>query len=258
MNRENYKKIPESHRFILTDRPTAYMATYRHKDGLLSVNPVGLIWDGELIRIPTIKTRVKYKNLLADPRISLSIPYRNNPNIFLEVSGYAEVADDTDRSFINFMAKAYLGIDTYPFDNPDDERVIITVYPEHVSASELTLEKDELRDNVFTTEALANVHKSFTRVDLSSDPIEIERDVTEERLKELDYLNWPIWRSSKPEMTWFTETKRQCYIAEGDVSVETDSGTIRFKAGELVTFLPGISHKWTIHERVKMFYQFLV
>ena len=41
----------------------ATVSTIRHQDGLISTNPVGFDWDGEFVRLSTLKSRVKYRNL---------------------------------------------------------------------------------------------------------------------------------------------------------------------------------------------------
>lgn len=133
------KPIPKSHQDILTDRPTGHLCTVC-PDGRLSVNPVCLMWDGVYVRVSTVKSRQKYKNLLRDPRVAISIPHRNNPNRYVEVSGVAELSDDPDRAFVNSVARAYIGIDEYPFDQPGDERAIITIHAEKVFAPKIPLE----------------------------------------------------------------------------------------------------------------------
>lgn len=135
------KPIPESHQFILTDRPVGHIATLR-ADGRISVNPISLLWDGKYVRVSTVKSRMKYKNLARDPRVSISIPHRNNPNVYIELRGIAELSDDPDRSFINSIARTYMGVDEYPFDNPGDERAIITIHAEQVSTPLMPLVDD--------------------------------------------------------------------------------------------------------------------
>ena len=132
------RSIPRECHDILQDRPTGHMATVR-PDGRLSVTPVSPMFDGEYVRVSTVKTRQKYKNLVADPRIAISIPHRNNPNRYVEIRGIAELADDPDRAFINSIARYYLSVDEYPFDKPGDERVTITVHAEQVSSPDIPL-----------------------------------------------------------------------------------------------------------------------
>lgn len=132
------RPIPVECHDILKDRPTGHMATL-HPNGRLSVNPVSPMFDGEYVRISTVKSRQKYKNLVADPRIAISIPHRNNPNRYVEIRGIAELTDDVDRSFINSIARYYMNVEEYPFDKPGDERVTITIHAEQVSSPDIPL-----------------------------------------------------------------------------------------------------------------------
>lgn len=132
------KPIPASHHDILVDRPTGHIATLR-PDGRLSVHPVSLLWDGKNVRVSTVKSRQKYRNLLADPRVAISIPHRNNPNRYIELRGIAELTDDVDRSFINAISRHYLNLDVYPFDAPGDQRVTITIHAEQVSTPRMPI-----------------------------------------------------------------------------------------------------------------------
>ena len=133
--------VPESHQDILRDRPTGHLATLR-PDGRLSVNPVSLMWDGVHLRFSTVKSRQKYRNLVNDPRCAISVPHRNNPNRYVELRGVVELQDDVDRSFINSIARYYMGVDEYPFDPPGAPRVIATIHAEQVSAPQIPLAED--------------------------------------------------------------------------------------------------------------------
>jgi hypothetical protein len=126
---------------ILTDKPIGHLATMR-ADGRLSVNPVALVFEDGVVRVSTVKSRVKYRNLLRDPRIAISVPHRNNPNRYVEIRGRALLEDDPDRRFINHVAKLYMGADEYLFDKPGDQRATITIVAEQVSAPPIPLEDD--------------------------------------------------------------------------------------------------------------------
>ena len=133
-------EIPEAAHALLRDRPVGHVATVR-RDGRLSVNPVALIFDGQQVRISTTKDRVKYRNLLADPRIAISVPHRNNPNIYIEIRGTARVEDDVDRKFVDQIAQRYMDRDHYDIDPPDAERVVVTIDAEQVSMPRIPLAK---------------------------------------------------------------------------------------------------------------------
>lgn len=134
-------EIPEAAHALLRDQPIGHLATIR-RDGRLSVNPVALLFDGRCIRVSTTKDRVKYRNLLADPRVAISVPQRDNPNVYIEVRGTARVEDDVGRRFIDQIAVAYMGQDTYDLDPPGAERVVVTIDAEQVSMPQIPLADD--------------------------------------------------------------------------------------------------------------------
>ena len=117
---------------ILAKRPIGFMSTMR-PDGRMSVIPVAVIFDGEVVRITSVKDRFKVRNLELDARISLCVPDPDDNLRYVEIRGTATVEDDAERTFVNAMAKEWMGVDEYPYDAPGDERVTITVHPEAVS-----------------------------------------------------------------------------------------------------------------------------
>ena len=125
-------EIPKTHYDILESKCSPIVCTVR-ADGKLSAHPVSIIWDGEYIRFSTLKDRMKYHNLLADPRVTLCAVHPSNELHYVEVRGRAEMEDDTDRSFVNSIAKKYMGMDNFPYDKPGVERVTVTIIPEQVS-----------------------------------------------------------------------------------------------------------------------------
>jgi len=126
------KTLPPECFDILEGNSFAHVATLR-ADGQLSNNPVALMWDGSHVRFSTRKKLVKYGSLRSDPRIALSIPDPANIWRYIEIRGRATLEDDRDRSFIDSIARKYMGVERYPFDLPGDERVTVTVHPEQVS-----------------------------------------------------------------------------------------------------------------------------
>jgi len=125
--------IPESHTDILEKPAFASVATIG-PDGGPQNNPVWFGWDGSNVRFSQITTRQKYRNLNADPRVSFSILDPDDPYRYIEIRGVMiGIEDDPDLTFINSMAKRYLGLDTYPWHRPGDERVVMVVEPVHTT-----------------------------------------------------------------------------------------------------------------------------
>lgn len=135
-------QIPESHHPILESACYPIVTTMR-KDGRLSSNPVSMLWDGQRVRFSTQKSRMKYKNLAHDARLTMCISSLDDPLYYIEIRGRAQMEDDLDRSFINQVAQKYLDRDEYPYDKPGDERVTVTMIPEQVSARGIQLLLDD-------------------------------------------------------------------------------------------------------------------
>ena len=131
--------IPEASHELLKKSIIGTITTIRHKDQLLSSHPVGFVWDGELIRISSLKNRMKYKNIMSDSRVSFCVVSGVNVMHYLEVRGYASVEDDPDRVFARRQFVESSGGDEPPadMDPPGAERVIITIHPQQVSSPTL-------------------------------------------------------------------------------------------------------------------------
>ncbi len=133
--------IPAHVRPLFDGKPMAFVTTVR-PDGMLSTNPMAVLLDGDHVRLSTVTTRKKVRNLLADDRIAVCVVQPGNLNRYVEIRGRAVVEPDTDRSFIDGIARRYMGADRYPFDRPGDQRVTITVVAEQISAPEIPLADD--------------------------------------------------------------------------------------------------------------------
>lgn len=125
--------IPDSYKDLLHTTALLHVATIGPK-GEPQNNPVWFDWDGQHILFSQTKTRQKYRNVQRDPRVALSIVDPQNPYRYLEIRGkVVRIDEDPDKAFINKLAKKYLGVDEYPYNQPGDERVIVVVEPEHVT-----------------------------------------------------------------------------------------------------------------------------
>ena len=54
--------------------------------------------------------------------------------------------------------------------------------------------------------------------------IEIEHNPTDDHLRDLGVLGWPIWNKEKSEFSWTYDGSETCYFLEGDVVVTPDGG----------------------------------
>jgi PPOX class probable F420-dependent enzyme len=125
--------IPQNAMDLLKANGLAHIATLGPK-GEPQSTPVWFDWDGNYIRFSQTKGRQKYRNVQRDKRIALSITDPQNPYHYLEVRGEVDhIEEDPRKSFIDLLAKKYMGVDQYPYNQPGEERVIVYVKPEHTT-----------------------------------------------------------------------------------------------------------------------------
>ena len=96
--------------FLMGGTRTAKLATVR-ADGRPHIAPVWFVLDGETIVFTTWHTTVKAKNMLRDPRVSLSIDDDTPPFAFALIDGIAALTDDVDelRIWATRIAARYMG-----------------------------------------------------------------------------------------------------------------------------------------------------
>ncbi len=124
--------IPDTHVGILQTAVLAMMSTISRNDGLISTNPVAFDWDGEYVRLSTLKSRLKYRNLVANPQITFCAVDPRAPTRYIEIRGYAHISDDPERALSRKLTARMSGKEL-DLDEPGAERVIIKIIPTHVS-----------------------------------------------------------------------------------------------------------------------------
>ena len=126
--------IPESHRDLLERPLFAHLATIRPDQGGPQVNPMWCSWDGTHLRFTSTRRRYKYRNVMGDPRVAVSINDPGQPYRYLEIRGVVErIDDDSSGVFFTELAERYgreLG-GRLPADVRD--RVVFVVRPTAVS-----------------------------------------------------------------------------------------------------------------------------
>jgi PPOX class probable F420-dependent enzyme len=125
--------LSERDRGILEAPNFASVATLM-PDGSPHVSTIWIDVDGEDVVFNTSEGRVKLANVRRDPRVSISVFDRDDP--YEQVVIHGTVFDVTRQGadeHIDRMAKKYLGLDRYPWREPDERRVIVRVRPDLVS-----------------------------------------------------------------------------------------------------------------------------
>jgi PPOX class probable F420-dependent enzyme len=120
-------------------------ATLRLLDGpnyavLATINPDGsphssAMWlgrDGDDLVFSTVEGRVKHRNMLRDPRVSVSVLDSADPENYVELRGRVTMTPDPDRLLHIQLSHKYDGTDPGP-DAPGRHRVIVRMAVEKVA-----------------------------------------------------------------------------------------------------------------------------
>lgn len=130
---QSIPQVPDSHKDLLEQPLIAHMATIG-TDGGPQSSPVWYAWDGQRIRLTHTRTRQKFRNLQAEPRVALSITDPGNQQRYLELRGVVEsVEDDAGGSFYRRMRERY-GVDPDAPMPDADVRVVLVIRPTTVLA----------------------------------------------------------------------------------------------------------------------------
>ncbi|MDG2003823.1 MAG: pyridoxamine 5'-phosphate oxidase family protein [Novosphingobium sp.] len=105
-----------------------YVATAR-PDRDLAIVPMGVVIHEGVIRISTPADTFKVRNLKQDPHISVCLPYPEDARRYLMIRGSAEIAEDRDRQFIDWIVRTHMGLEEHPHEAADAERMVITLRP---------------------------------------------------------------------------------------------------------------------------------
>ena len=126
--------LSENARKLLEGKNFAHVATLM-ADGSPQVTVVWVDTDGKHVLVNTAEGRQKPKNLRRDPRVALSVANQENPYQTVMIRGKViEITPEGADEHIDKLAKKYLGQDTYPFRRPGEQRLIVRIEPEHVTA----------------------------------------------------------------------------------------------------------------------------
>ncbi|GAA4197243.1 PPOX class F420-dependent oxidoreductase [Microbispora amethystogenes] len=127
-------KLDENAVALLREPIHAWVTTVR-PDGSLHNTVVWVTVDGDDVVFNTAVGRAKERHLRGNPQVSVSVLDPNDAFRFVSVSGTATLELDGADTVIDGLAKKYLGVDTYPFRQPGEQRVTVRVVPEKVISS---------------------------------------------------------------------------------------------------------------------------
>ena len=125
-------QIPDQY-LDLFERPVSVSLATLLSDGTPQVQPVWCSFDGTHLLVNTEKGRQKYRNLSRRRRATILAVDPANDSRWVEIRG--EVVEETEKGadeHSDALARRYLGVDKYPWNQPGDVRVIFRIAPRRV------------------------------------------------------------------------------------------------------------------------------
>ena len=125
-------KIPQSLRKVLEDKAYGHVVTFSEK-GTPELTMVWMDVDGDELLFNTAEGRRKPGNIRRDPRMIVSVQDRNNPQTYAVFHGKGRVTDAGADAHIDKLAKRFLGVEKYPYRQPNEKRVIVRIAVDRIS-----------------------------------------------------------------------------------------------------------------------------
>ena len=121
--------LSAEHVRLLTEPNIGVLATIR-PDGTPHATPVWVDWDGQHVVFNTAVGRAKERHMRRDPRVCLEVHDRDDPQVYVSITGRVELVLDGADDVIKDLALKYEG--RREFDNRGRTRVTVKLSPERV------------------------------------------------------------------------------------------------------------------------------
>jgi PPOX class probable F420-dependent enzyme len=119
--------LNDAARDVLDGRHLAVIAT-SNADGRPQSSVIYVKRDGDTVVFSTITGRLKTRNMVRDPRVSLLVVDKEMGR-YVEIRGTVEITEDPDNRLLYEMYDLYMG-GMEPPPEPDAERSIVRIAPE--------------------------------------------------------------------------------------------------------------------------------
>ncbi len=125
---------PDAYLDLLTGKKAFASIATVMADGSPQVTPVWFDFTDGVVRVNTAKGRVKARTLTPGAHVALAIIDPDNPYRYLQIRGRVRhVTEDGADAHIDALAKKYLGVDTYPYRQPGEQRLSVEIEPTSAS-----------------------------------------------------------------------------------------------------------------------------
>jgi PPOX class probable F420-dependent enzyme len=118
-------RLSESARKLIDGKNYAVLATV-NPDGSPQTSVMWVGLDGDDLLMSTVEGRVKHRNMLRDPRVSVTVIDSADPENYVELRGRASMIPDTGRRIDTQLSWKYDGKDPGE-DRPGAVRMVVRV-----------------------------------------------------------------------------------------------------------------------------------
>ena len=127
------KRLTEAQRAFL-EKPYVGTITDLRPDGSPHTTVVWVDVDDQGVSFNTAYGRAKPTYIADDGRVSLTVVDPNDPYRWISVSGTATLVDEGADDHIDRLAKKYIDADSYPYRQPDEQRVTVRITPTRIES----------------------------------------------------------------------------------------------------------------------------
>ncbi len=107
-------------------------------DGSPQITQIWVDTDGEYILINSTENRQKTRNVRRDPRVAVNVVDPGNAWRVASIRGrVVDITTDGADAHIDQLAQKYLGVQTYPYHNPQETRIILKIAADKINAQGL-------------------------------------------------------------------------------------------------------------------------
>jgi PPOX class probable F420-dependent enzyme len=117
--------LSASTRALLDGRNYAVLATV-NADGSPQTSAMWVGRDGDDLLFSTVEGRLKHRNMLRDPRVSVTVLDAADGESYVELRGRASITPDTDLAVGHLLSRKYDGKDHEP-PGPGQVRVAVRI-----------------------------------------------------------------------------------------------------------------------------------
>ncbi len=125
--------LSEKARALIARPVLASLATL-NPDGSPQITPLWVDRDGDDVVFNTAEGRKKARNLERDSRVAVTVIDPDDAyNVVAFQGTVTDVSTDGADAHIDFLAKKYLGVDSYPGRREGQVRIRVTVRTDHIA-----------------------------------------------------------------------------------------------------------------------------